>query len=96
MHRVFKFGGENLTNGAKYLIDTYGDCKIGAYTIRSVFNRLKEGKYLDQIDKKLKILIKEEIEKRLNKIGYWDYIPIPNIYTDEKKSKSYDIKNFIQ
>ena len=80
MNRIFKFGGKALTKGSQYLIDTYGDCKIGdKYNIDLVFNLLKDGKKPDEIDKKLRIMIKDEIAKRLDEIGYWDYLPIPSI-----------------
>ena len=78
MNRIFKFGGKELTKGAKYLIDTYRDCPMGVYTIGSVFDRLQQGEDPDEIDKKLRIMIKEEISKRLDEIGYWDYLPIPH------------------
>lgn len=74
---VLKFGGEVLTDGALYLIDKYKDLPIGEnYTIGNIFERLKN-EDPDKIDKKLRILIKKEIEIRLDKIGYWEYLPIP-------------------
>lgn len=80
MNRVFKFGGERLTKGAKYLIDTYKDLKIGGlYNIEYVFNALKDTNP-DDIHKDLRIMIKKEIEKRLDEIGYWDYLPIPDVF----------------
>ncbi|MFA5731618.1 MAG: hypothetical protein WC934_06405 [Acidithiobacillus sp.] len=79
MSRIFKFGGKELTKGATYLIETYKHCPIGELTIGMVFERLKNNEDSDEIDKKLRILIKKEIEERLNIIGYWDYLPIPQI-----------------
>jgi hypothetical protein len=75
--RIFKFGGKQLTDGAKYLIDTYGYCAIGNKTIDEVFTELKNMLDGKKIDKNYRNLIKKEIEKRLETIGYWDYIPIP-------------------
>jgi hypothetical protein len=85
MRKVFKFGGEELTRGSQYLIDTYRDCKIGEHlTIGNVFDRLKEREDPDDIDKKLRIMIKQEIETRLEEIGYWDFLPIPDVFTESE------------
>ena len=75
--RIFKFGGKRLTDGAKYLIDTYGYCKIGDKTIKEVFLELKNEPDITKINNNYRKIIKKEIENRLEKIGYWDYIPIP-------------------
>jgi hypothetical protein len=93
MQRFFKFGGKRLTDGAKYLIDTHGNCPVGSRTIKQVFEELRAGKDPDAIDKNLRIDIRKEIEKRLDAIGYWDYLPIPDIHAgkdddeDEKQTK---------
>jgi hypothetical protein len=80
MNRIFKFGGDRLTKGAQYLIDTFGSQPVGEKeTIKSVFDKLKAGKDPDEIDKSLRIYIRGEIQKRLDLIGYWDYLPIPDI-----------------
>ncbi len=42
--------------------------------------RLKENEDPDDIDKDLRKKIKKEIEKRLDEIGYWDYLPIPDVF----------------
>jgi len=75
--RVFKFGGKKLTEGAKYLIRTYGYCKIGDKTIKDVFKELKSEPDITKINKNYRKMIGKEIEKRLEKIGYYDFIPIP-------------------
>jgi len=77
MSETFKFGGERLTNGAKYLIDTYGYCKIGAKTITEVFNELMKEPDINKINENYRTLIKSRIKKRLDIIEYWKYIPIP-------------------
>ena len=77
MQRIFRFGGERLTNGTKYLIDKYKNCFIGEKTISDVFNELKDEPNIDNINENYRKMIKKEIEKRLEIIGYWDYIPIP-------------------
>lgn len=88
LNHIFNFGGKRLTDGASYLINTFGDQPAGENeTIKSVFDQLKEGKNPDVIDKKLRIYIRGEIEKRLNEIGYWDYLPIPDIETKDKNKK---------
>lgn len=83
MQRVFRFGGKRLTDGAMYLIDTHGDCPVGSRTIKQAFDELKAGKDPDAIDKNLRIDIRREVEKRLDQIGYWDYLPIPDIHTEK-------------
>jgi len=87
LSRKFKFGNKTITNGAKHLIDTYGYCKIGNKTIIEVFNELKEEPNIENINKDYRKLIKKEIEKRLETIGYWDYIPIPKVLGRQKKKK---------
>ena len=87
LSRKFKFGGEKLTKGAKYLINTYGYCKIGNKTIIEVFNELKEELNIENINKDYRKLIKKEIEKRLEIIGYWDYIPIPKVLGRQKRKR---------
>jgi len=80
MKRNFKFGGKKLTKGTKYIIEMYGNCEIEkSYTIKSVFNQLQQGDNPNDINKKLRIYIKHEIQRRLEQIGYWDYLPIPKI-----------------
>ena len=77
MSRIFCFGGKELTKGVEYLIKTYSHLPIGNKTIQSVFESLKNGQKPDEIDSQLRIFIKQEIESRLDEIGYWNFIPIP-------------------
>jgi len=78
MSRVFKFGNDRLTAGAKYLVETYGDCQVGDSTIRDVFNHVKETpNETDEYHLLIRKQIREQIKSRLDAIGYWDYIPIP-------------------
>lgn len=78
MSRVFKFGNERLTNGAQYLIDTYGDAPVGDTTIRGVFDHMMDTpNETDEYRLSTARLIKEQIATRLDVVGYWDYIPIP-------------------
>lgn len=86
--RDFTFGNQSLTDGASYLIETYGSCKIGAYSIQEVFDRLQQNEDPDDIDKKLRINIKQEIEQRLDEIGYWDDLPVPSLDIHKKDSNS--------
>lgn len=80
-NRVFKFGGKELTEGALFLIKNCNAILIRKdYTIGSIFELLRKGEDPDEIDKKLRILIKYEIEKRLDEIGYWNYLPIPDVF----------------
>ena len=79
-YREFRFGGEELTKGAKYLIDTYGECFVGDKTIMNVFNELKREPDETKISiKEYRREIKKEISDRLEIIGYWGYIPIPGV-----------------
>ncbi len=77
MKRVFKFGGKELTDGAKYLIEKYGYIPIGNKTLKDVFEELRSQPDINKIDNNYRKIIKDEISKRLKQIGYWDFIPIP-------------------
>ena len=74
-NKVFRFGNERITNGVEYLFDLCKDNYVyDGYTIQEVFEQIKESK----VDvTKCRRGMKEEVSKRLNKIGYWDYVPIP-------------------
>ena len=80
MQHIFRFGDKTITDSATYLIDTHDNCPVGSRTIKQVFEELKAGKDPDAIDKNLRIDIRREVEKRLDQIGYWDYLPIPDIH----------------
>lgn len=78
INRIFKFGDNPaLTKGCEYLINTYGNCPIGNKTIKEVFTELKNEPDINKIDQNYRRLIKYEIEKRLECIGYWNILPIP-------------------
>lgn len=88
--RVFKFGGQRLTDGAKYLIDKYGYCSMGSKTIKDVFEELQNEPDINKVPiSEYKKLIRLEVNKRLEQIEYWKYIPIPyieNRYENDKQS----------
>lgn len=72
--KKLKFGNsKRLNDGAKYLFDIYGDLKIGNQTIKEILKNIKKDERKDN----WKADIKKEISDRLDKIGYWDYIPLP-------------------
>jgi hypothetical protein len=76
--RVLKFGGQRLTDGAQYLLDTYGYCPIGNKAITEVFEELGQEPNINNLPvSEYRAAIREEVGKRLEIIGYWDYIPIP-------------------
>lgn len=45
-----------------------------------MFKELKDEPNIDNINENYRRMIKKEIEKRLEIIGYWDYIPIPKSF----------------
>jgi len=77
IQRLFRFGGPPLTAGARYLLDTHPNCPIGTTTIGQVFHELQATPDTSKIDTTYRSLIRAEIEKRLEAIGYWKYLPIP-------------------
>ncbi|MFX1520145.1 MAG: hypothetical protein ACFFCD_09530 [Promethearchaeota archaeon] len=79
--RVFKFGGQRLTNGAQNLLDTYGYCPIGNKTIKEVFEELRQEPNINKLPvSDYRAAIREEVATRLEITGYWEYIPIPRKY----------------
>lgn len=74
-NKVFRFGNESLTNGVEYLFNSCkGSPVYDCYTIREVFEQIRQSK----VDvTRCRRGMKEEVSKRLNQIGYWDYVPIP-------------------
>ena len=73
--KVFKFGGEQLTEGVKHLFEMCKNCEVyDGLSIPEVVERIKESDY-DLT--KLRRGIIDQVTVRLSKIGYWDYIPIP-------------------
>ena len=76
-NRVFKFGEENLTRAVQYLLNICKDCPVyDGHSISEVFELIKEGK---SNATKLRKGVISEVAKRLKEIGYWDYVPIPEI-----------------
>ena len=74
-NKVFRFGGERLTEGVKILFEECKDCLVyNNNTIDDTLDLIKQSKV--DITKMRKGII-SEVQKRLESIGYWDYIPIP-------------------
>jgi len=72
--KVMKFGNsQELKDGANYLFNTYGHLPLGEKTISDVLDEIKKG----EKPKNARIELVKEISKRLDAIGYWDYIPLP-------------------
>ena len=72
--KIMKFGkSKSLNDGARYLFKTYGNLPVGDQTISEVLDEIKNGKKQDRWFQD----IVREVSKRLDKIGYWDYIPLP-------------------
>lgn len=74
-NRVFRFGNERLTKGAAHII---AQCKnaptYDGNTIGDAFELIRSS----SVDAtKLRRSLKEEVHKRLENIGYWDFIPVP-------------------
>lgn len=85
-NKVFKFGNERLTKGVEHLFDI---CKsaptYNGYTVEDAFKLIKNGKV--DVTKLRKSLI-SEVSKRLDAIGYWDFIPIPKNECGELNRKT--------
>ena len=76
-NKVFRFGDEHLTNGVEYLLKLSQNCPVyDGHTISEVYELFKHSK-IDAA--KCRNGLKNEVGKRLEKIGYWDYIPIPSL-----------------
>ncbi len=74
-NKVFKFGGKVLTDGVEILFKLCKDCEVyDGLTIPEVVKRIKDSNY-DLT--KLRRGIIEQVKARLEKIGYWDYVPVP-------------------
>lgn len=83
-NRVFRFGNERLTKGVLHLFDLSENCIVyDNYTVKDVLDQVKESEY--DFGKSTKG-IKEEVTKRLNAIGYWDYVPIPEDKNNASKT----------
>ncbi|WXG43958.1 MAG: hypothetical protein WED04_08005 [Promethearchaeati archaeon SRVP18_Atabeyarchaeia-1] len=74
-NKVFRFGGESLTKGVEYLFNLCKDCLVyDGHTIGEVVELIRQSK-VDTA--KCRKGMKDEVSKRLDQIGYWDYVPIP-------------------
>lgn len=87
-NRVFRFGNEELTKGVLHLINLCKDAPTyDGNTIGSTFELFKQ----EKVDAtKLRQSLKEEVSKRLDALGYWDFIPIPKVVDDESVSDEED------
>ena len=87
-NRIFQFGGKALTEGVLYLLKKYEECPVNDSNISNIFHTLKTNPDINTLDDNIRRTIKNEIEKRLNGSGYWDYIPLPyNVKTNKLKMK---------
>jgi hypothetical protein len=87
-NRVFRFGNERLTEGVKHILDLCKDAPTyDGHTIGDTFELFRQSK-VDAT--KLRRSLKEEVSKRLNAIGYWNFIPIPQAAEDESDPDSTD------
>jgi hypothetical protein len=71
------FGGDQLTNGVKYLLNEYKDLKVGDFSVNTIISHIKQLEDINELDSSLRRQISREIEQRLEALGYWDYIPVP-------------------
>jgi len=79
--KILRFGkSPRLNNGVRYLFDTYRDLPVGEQTISEVLDDIKNGEIRDTWRRD----IVKEISKRLDNIGYWDYIPLPLKHNNSK------------
>lgn len=81
-NRVFRFGNEKLTKGVEHLFDICKDAPVyDGNTIGDTFELFKKS----SVDPtKLRKALKEEVTRRLEAIGYWDYVPIPRMVEGEE------------
>ncbi len=76
-NHVFKFGGERLTKGVDHLFSLCKNCPVyDGHTISEVIEAMKQSKH--DLTKLRKGLI-DAVSMRLVKIGYYDYVPIPQV-----------------
>ncbi|MHA1973746.1 MAG: hypothetical protein ACTSW1_12170 [Candidatus Hodarchaeales archaeon] len=77
-NREFRFGNDRLTRGADFIIKKYYDLPINSTTtIGREFDRLRKIENFDTYDDKIRTKIKAQIQERLETIGYWGYVPLP-------------------
>lgn len=76
--KTLKFGGQELTKSVNYLFKNCSTVKVTEHkTIADVLESLKSEPNPDKIDKNLRKEIRERIRERLDRIGYWNCLPIP-------------------
>ena len=84
-NRVFRFGNERLTKGVEHLFDLCKDSPTyDGKTVGDALELIKQGK-VDVTE--LRRSLKEEVSKRLDAIGYWDFVPIPRTAEDESSAE---------
>ncbi len=82
---VFRFGNERLTKGVEYL---FNHCKDApTYDGNTIGDALELIKHSKVEATKLRKSLKEEVSKRLIAIGYWDFVPIPQLTSDESQGR---------
>ncbi len=85
-NRVFRFGNERLTKGVEHLFKYCKDAPT--YDGNTIGDALELIKHSKVDATKLRKSLKEEVSKRLIAIGYWDFVPIPQVTLDESNSES--------
>lgn len=74
-NKVFRFDSECYTKSIEYLFDVCKDCSVYEdHNISEVFELIRQSKVNVT---KCRRGLKEEVTKRLEEIGYWNYVPIP-------------------
>jgi hypothetical protein len=80
MMRKFVFGRKEITDNACKILENCSNCVIGDKSIGTIFKDLKNG---NSVSDDTRLHIRKEIMKRLDDIGYWEYLPIPDIRDNE-------------
>ena len=80
------FGGKNLTDGVIYLLETYKDTVVDDKTIQVIFELIRKNNLSDTDKKEIRKKLKLKIEKDLESIRYYEFIPLP-LKKGKKKSK---------
>ena len=73
------FGNSSLTQGVIYLFHEFKYEKVGEENISDILKKLSSKSNLDKDIKRWRKLLKEKIEGLLQGIGYWDFIPLPQV-----------------
>ncbi|MDG7027296.1 MAG: hypothetical protein JRN16_02680 [Nitrososphaerota archaeon] len=74
-NKVFRFGNERLTKGVEYLLNLCKDAPT--YDGNTIGDTLELFKQEKVNPTKLRRSLKEEVSKRLDAIGYWEFVPLP-------------------